>query len=126
MVRPAEFPRKGPMVEPRDVWYIRLPDGRVLRAGSTAAVRRHVQSGRIPPNSRVRRSPADPWTYLRRTTAFGDLIPQRNRRPAAPRQTPSVPAPPPAPPRPAARPRRPPPPLAGVRGGVAELLTALD
>jgi hypothetical protein len=56
-----------------DVWYIRFPDGRVFRAASTAAVRQHLTSGRIPVGSTVRRSPDDEWVALSWTQEFADL-----------------------------------------------------
>jgi hypothetical protein len=57
-----------------DLWYIRLPDGRVLRAGSTAALRHHLERGDVPLESRVRRSPLESWTPLDRVEAFADLV----------------------------------------------------
>jgi hypothetical protein len=56
-----------------DAWYIRLPDGRVLLARSTAAVRHHLESGAVPLDSRVRRSPLDAWSSLEKVEAFADL-----------------------------------------------------
>ena len=50
-----------------ELWYIRLPDGRVLRARGTDMLRRILKTGRIPWESRVRRSPDDPWQTLERT-----------------------------------------------------------
>ncbi len=47
-----------------DVWYVRFPDGQVVRAQSTEAVRRHLISGRIPRGSLVRRTPDEEWTSL--------------------------------------------------------------
>ena len=52
------------MAEPSDRWYVRLPDGRVIRAKSTKSLRYHIRSGRIPVHARVRRSPAEEWTAL--------------------------------------------------------------
>jgi len=60
-----------------DPWYVRFPDGRIMRANSTAAVRHHVEAGRIPSDSRVRRSPDEEWTALDWTTEFSDLAPKR-------------------------------------------------
>src|SRR5262249_50014528 len=62
-----------------DTWYVRLPDGRVLRAASTEVVRRHIDSGRIPATSRVRRSPNEEWAAIDWTEEFADVV----RRPAA-------------------------------------------
>jgi hypothetical protein len=56
-----------------DVWFIRLPDGRVLRANSTAAVRHHLDLGDVPLSSRVRRSPLDSWMSLESVKEFADL-----------------------------------------------------
>ncbi|MCI0463618.1 MAG: hypothetical protein L0Z62_42325 [Gemmataceae bacterium] len=67
------------MAEQADSWYVRLPDGRVLRARSTAAVRHHLESGRIPPDSRVRRSSRDAWVRLEAREEFRSLIAQRAR-----------------------------------------------
>jgi hypothetical protein len=72
------------MNQPSDVWYIRLPDGRVLRAGSTAAVRHHLEQGDVPLDSRVRRSPLDGWAALETVAEFADLATfalGRSRRP---------------------------------------------
>ena len=52
------------MKEPRDNWYIRLPDGRVLRAASTAILRQHLEAGRIPVGSMVRRPSESEWVTL--------------------------------------------------------------
>src|SRR5437867_2238587 len=57
-----------------DPWYVRLPDGRVLRAASTAAVRHHVNAGRVPVDSLVRRSSDEEWVALEWTQEFADLI----------------------------------------------------
>jgi hypothetical protein len=59
---------------PADVWFIRFPDGRVLRAASTSVVREQLGSGRIPPGSRVRRSPDEEWVALEWTQEFADLV----------------------------------------------------
>src|SRR5262249_29795670 len=40
-----------------DPWYVRLPDGRTIKAKSTASVRHHIEAGHIPLNSSVRRDP---------------------------------------------------------------------
>jgi hypothetical protein len=67
------------MPKPRDTWYIRLPDGRVIRAGSTAAVRRSLQAGRLPPESRVRRSSREAWAGMGSRAEFADLLADRAR-----------------------------------------------
>jgi hypothetical protein len=61
------------MSQPGDAWYIRLPDGRVLLARSTAAVRHHLEQGDVPLDCRVRRSPLDSWTALDKVEEFADL-----------------------------------------------------
>ncbi len=62
------------MSQATDFWYVRLPDGRVLRAASTKVVRQEVGAGRIPPESTVRRSPNEEWVALEWTREFADLI----------------------------------------------------
>jgi hypothetical protein len=57
-----------------DSWYILLPDGRTLMANSTRAVRHHLTSGRIPLESRVRRSKDEEWAGLEWTQEFADLV----------------------------------------------------
>ena len=44
------------MSEASDPWFVRFPDGRVVRADSTAVVRRRILSGKIPLASSVRRT----------------------------------------------------------------------
>jgi hypothetical protein len=113
------------MAESPDVWYVRLPDGHVWRAASTAAVRRHLESGQIPFASRVRRSSEDAWALLGRTREFADLIPRRARA-GPPRRQAASPAPANQPPRRVSRgrPRHAQP--TSVRGFVDELLAALE
>ncbi|MBI3821183.1 MAG: hypothetical protein HY289_00715 [Planctomycetes bacterium] len=67
------------MASTTEIWYIRLPDGRVLRARGTDQLRRILKSGRIPWESRVRQSTDDPWQTLERTPDFADLVPGENR-----------------------------------------------
>src|SRR5262249_22102838 len=71
---PLRKPAGGPMSAPSDTWYVRLPNGRVVRATSTRSVRRHVGSGRIPTNSRVRRSSKEDWVALQKLPEFADLV----------------------------------------------------
>ena len=66
------------MNEANDVWYVRLPDGRVLRAASTLVLRQHLGTGRIPLDSRVRRSFDDEWIGLDWTEEFADLVQRKN------------------------------------------------
>ncbi len=115
------------MAELADAWYVRLPDGRVVRAASTAAVRHHLEAHHIPYESRVRRSPEDAWTPLERTREFADLVPARPRGATPPpptRRPPSAPRPPS--PRPAPEPSHLHLQTVGVRGYADELLGALD
>jgi hypothetical protein len=71
------------MSQALDTWYVRLPDGRVLRAASTEVVRRHLDSGRIPASSRVRRSPNEEWAAIDWTDEFADVIRRRITEDAA-------------------------------------------
>jgi hypothetical protein len=58
----------------RERWFVRLPDGQVLKAPSTAAVIHHIKSGKIPRDSKVRRSNADEWSLLEWTSEFTEAI----------------------------------------------------
>src|SRR5579885_2945829 len=71
------------MKQVSDAWYIRLPDGRVLRAANTAAVRTHLTSGRIPPDSRVCRGVGEEWVLLEWTQEFADLAREKTSDHAA-------------------------------------------
>lgn len=62
------------MTRPIDPWYVRLPDGKVLKATSTRAVRHHVKTGQVPLESRVRRSADEEWSGLEWTAEFADLV----------------------------------------------------
>jgi hypothetical protein len=111
------------MSEPSDAWFIRLPDGRVLRANSTAAVRHHLESGTVPLDCRVRRSPLETWTALEKIEAFADLATfalGRGRRGPAHRSAPGDGS------TPAGRGDGMALETVGVRGLVTELATALD
>jgi hypothetical protein len=106
------------MASATDIWFIRLPDGRVLRARGTEQLRRFLKSGRIPWESRVRRTPEDAWQTLDRAAEFADLVPadaiepeERSTVEAAPREKPR-----------AAPDMR----TLGVRGLVEELYNAFD
>lgn len=69
-----------------DFWYIRFPDGRVLRAASTVVLRQELNARRIPLGSTVRRSPSDEWVSLEWTQEFADLVEElaaRERRDAS-------------------------------------------
>jgi hypothetical protein len=114
------------MNEAADFWYIRLPDGQVLRAATTAIVRQHLEAGRIPAGSMVRRTADGEWVTLAWTREFADLAEKvAANGPAAARRA-------------ARRKRRASPStvasrldpqqlqLVGVRGLIQELLAALD
>jgi hypothetical protein len=73
------------MAPPTSSWYVRFPDGRVVLARSTQAVRYHIERGRIPANSRVRRSAEEKWQSLEATPDFADLL----APPAPPEATPT-------------------------------------
>lgn len=75
-----------------ELWYIRLPDGRVLRVRSTETLRRFLKSGRIPWDSRVRRDPDEAWLPLIAVPEFADLVPKENGE-SAPDATPTPEAP---------------------------------
>src|SRR6516162_530287 len=68
------------MRDPNDAWLVRLPDGRVVRANSTASVRLHIDSGRIPLESWVRRSPEEDWVTLEWAVEFTDLISKKQKQ----------------------------------------------
>jgi hypothetical protein len=57
-----------------DFWYVRFPDGRVLRAATTAVLRQELSARRIPLGSTVRRSPSDEWVRLEWTEEFADAV----------------------------------------------------
>ncbi len=124
-----------------DFWYVRFPDGRILRAASTAILRHEVDAGHIPLGSTVRRAPSDEWVSLEWTQEFADLVGQHSASPPPPEPVPS----------PESRRHKPGrrgeaanhpavehsatvgsrldssrPHLVGVRGHVEELLAALD
>jgi hypothetical protein len=62
-----------------DAWFVRFPDGRVLRATSTAVVRQQLGAGRIPVGSTVRRNPDDEWTSLEWIEEFADVLAEHRR-----------------------------------------------
>ncbi len=66
------------MKQTTDVWFIRFPDGRVLRAANTLVIRQQLGMGRIPPGSTVRRSPEEEWVALEWTQEFSDLVQKRS------------------------------------------------
>src|SRR5438552_1186426 len=62
------------MTKPTDVWYVRLPGGKVVRARTTKALRHHIRSGRVSVQARVRRTPSEDWTALEWAPEFADLV----------------------------------------------------
>ncbi len=61
-------------LQDNDVWFVRLPDGRVLRSRNTVSLRYHVRRGRIPPTSRVRRSATDAWQTLQEVEELAEAV----------------------------------------------------
>ncbi len=103
-----------------DPWFIRIPDGRILRARSTEALRRYLKTGKIPWDSRVRQAADAPWQPLDAVDAFADLVPTTNgQEEVAATATESGTQPPP---RAAALDLRP----LGMRGLAEELFNAFD
>jgi hypothetical protein len=72
------------MKEHHDPWYVRLPDGRVVKAKSTSSVRHHVEAGNIPLNSRARRDSREEWVSLTRIAEFTDFGVNRSKRATSP------------------------------------------
>jgi hypothetical protein len=66
-----------------DFWYIRFPDGRILRAASTVILRQELSAGHVPLGSTVRRSPQEEWVALEWTREFADLVEELAARPSA-------------------------------------------
>jgi len=67
------------MKEHRDPWFIRLPDGRTVKAKSTAAVQHHLEAGHIPLNSYARREAGDEWVALAWVAEFAAFAAERQR-----------------------------------------------
>ncbi|HJZ91292.1 MAG TPA: hypothetical protein VKE40_10505 [Gemmataceae bacterium] len=108
-----------------DPWYVRLPDGRTIKAKSTTSVRHHVEAGHIPLNSMVRRDPDEEWVALVWVAEFADLGSAGGRTLAAHGAPASAP---PADARSGVSARLDPMRLqtVGVRGLIDELIAALD
>jgi hypothetical protein len=102
------------MATAAESWYVRLPDGRTLRARNAEILRSYLSSGRIPLESRVRRSGEEEWQPLQRVAEFADALGSEKPRPVEIAEAPS--------------PSRSSNelPTVGVRGLVEELLNALD
>jgi hypothetical protein len=65
-----------PMPDVKDPsWYVRLPDGRVLRAAGPSVIRQQLDSGRLPPGIRVRRSGETDWRPPERVVELADAAP---------------------------------------------------
>jgi hypothetical protein len=113
------------MKEHYDPWYVRLPDGRTIKAKSTASIRHHVGAGHVPLNSMVRRDPEEEWVALVWVAEFADLVSPSARTMAPPTadQPPQVAAA-----RSGVSARLDPMRLqtVGVRGLIDELISALD
>jgi hypothetical protein len=62
-----------------DAWFVRFPDGRVLRATSTAVVRQQLGAGRIPAGSTVRRTPEEEWTSVEWMEEFADVVAEHRK-----------------------------------------------
>lgn len=108
-----------------DPWYVRLPDGRTIKAKSTASVRHHVEAGHVPLNSMLRRDPDEEWVALVWVAEFADLASPSARAMAPP----TAETPPQAgPSRSGVSARLDPMRLqtVGVRGLIDELISALD
>jgi hypothetical protein len=110
-----------------DPWYVRLPDGRTIKAKSTSSVRHHVEAGHIPLNSMLRRDPDEEWVALVWVAEFADLASPSARTMAPPAPAPDRPQQPPTG-RSGVSARLDPMRLqtVGVRGLIDELISALD
>ncbi len=62
------------MSETADVWYIRFPDGRVLRAANSTVVRQQLSNGRIPSGSLVRRTQVEEWVAPEEAPALSGAV----------------------------------------------------
>ncbi len=72
------------MKEHYDPWYVRLPDGRTIKAKSTTSVRHHIEAGHIPLNSMVRRDSSEEWVNLIWAAEFADLGARPGGQPPSP------------------------------------------
>jgi hypothetical protein len=79
------------MKEHYDPWFVRLPDGRTIKAKSTSSVRHHVESGHIPLNSMMRRDSNEEWVALVWVAEFADLVSPSARTMAPPTPPPERP-----------------------------------
>ena len=70
--------RRDTFLRPNDDdWYVRFPDGKVLHAPNTNAVRKNIDRGHIPLESTVRRSAEEEWVTLAWTVEFADVVKRR-------------------------------------------------
>ncbi|MCS7045180.1 MAG: hypothetical protein NZO58_02365 [Gemmataceae bacterium] len=60
------------MAATQDIWYVRLPSGRVIRSRNSVSLRYHVRRGRIPATSQVRRSFDEDWVPLAAIQEFAE------------------------------------------------------
>jgi hypothetical protein len=67
------------MPQTTELWYIRFPNGRVLRAAGAATVRQQLAAGRLPSGTQLRRSLDDEWRGVERYPEFADLAPTSAR-----------------------------------------------
>jgi hypothetical protein len=68
------------MATAADYWYVRLPDGRTLRARNADVVRSYLRAGRLPLDSLARRSGEDEWLPLDHIAEFVDAVPGETAR----------------------------------------------
>ena len=71
------------MATAAEYWYVRLPDGRTLRARNGDVLRSYLRAGRIPWDSRVRRSGEEEWVALDRVAEFAGELATETSRPTA-------------------------------------------
>jgi hypothetical protein len=121
---PALRSRAGterPTPRTTELWYIRFPNGRVLRAAGASIVRQQLAAGRLPAGTALRRSLDDEWRAVDRYPEFADLAPPTGQNGSRPPDAPST--------APATITSRLDPALlrlAGVRGLVEDLVGAID
>jgi hypothetical protein len=60
------------MPDSPDLWYLRLPDGRVVRA-AVSSLRQQIASGRITQDVQARRTASEEWRPLESISEFHDL-----------------------------------------------------
>jgi len=70
-----------------DPWFVRLPDGRTIKAKSTTSVRHHIEAGHVPLNSMVRRDSSEEWVSLIWVAEFADFGASSGATPPTPSGT---------------------------------------